>query len=397
VSLYIHLPFCEALCSFCGCHKILSSDVALMKAYAGRLLEEWRLHKVAAGSPLSVATLHLGGGTPTAFPPALLDELLSGLAADFAPSDFEGSFEAHPNSTREAHLDVLARHGFTRMSLGVQDYDPHVQDAVGRVQTRHVVDGVVDAARRRGFSGINFDLIHGLPLQTEESMARTFSTVVQQRPDRVAFYGYAHVPDLKPAQGRFEAMGLPDERQRQRLFSMGEIALMEAGYVSLGMDHFALPSDALARAASEGRLHRNFMGYTTAPEKVLIGLGVSSIGEVDGSLYAQNSKGLAEWGRAVDSGALPIVRGHVMSPEDIERGARIRDILCRGVTTWTGAFRTACEDDSAATRERLEEFAREGLLEIKLGRVRATSSGRRKLREICTAFDASLTRGGSCK
>lgn len=391
-DVYVHLPFCEKLCSFCGCHKVVTSNHEMEGPYIDALLAEWELHRQAAAgsgvaSDLGIASLHLGGGTPTFFSPASLERLLEGLVPDSRRSlSFEGSFEAHPNSTTPEQLRVLARYGFKRISIGVQDLDERVQETIGRVHDLERVAWVVKEARKAGFRSVNFDLIHGLPAQTPDSLRRTADAVVSLRPDRIAFYPYAHMPQMKPGQARFEEASIPDAWAREVLYDAGSEIFLRAGYMSIGMDHFALPGDTLARSQARGLLHRNFMGYCDRPTPVLVGLGLSSISEIEGRLFAQNEKSLPAYLAAIREKRLPVVHGHVFDATDAILRRHILDLVCSGETFWD--TEAAMVGSLAESIRRLAPLENDGLVQVLCDGVVVTPAGKRFVKHICRAFDA---------
>jgi oxygen-independent coproporphyrinogen-3 oxidase len=390
-SLYVHIPFCHSLCTYCGCNMRVTRNHALVPPYVAALLREQALLLQRLGREgLHWGEVHLGGGTPTYLHPEELDSLLTGLFAQatFAPGASR-SLEADPRTTTAAQLEVLRRHGFNRLSLGVQDFDPRVQDIVNRVQDESQVRRVTEDARRLGFESISYDLIYGLPLQTVESVQHTFDAVLRQRPDRIAFYAYAHVPWIKPSQRRFTEADLPDGETRRELYETGRDRLLGAGYVEIGMDHFALPGDALQVAAATGTLHRNFMGYTHAFTRPVVGLGVSSIGDA-GTAFAQNEKNLQQYQERIARDELPLQRGHVLNDEDRVLRGHILALMTRFATSWEDpAARTPFLDEIPG---RLAELAADGLVELEPHGVRVTTLGRAFLRNICMAFDARLLR-----
>ncbi len=316
-ALYVHVPFCHALCTFCGCNVRIARSHALATPYVDALLREWRTLLGRLGRDgLTLGEVYLGGGTPNYLHAEELDALLDGLLsrATLAPSA-SLTTEVDPRTASRAQLEVFARHRFSRLSLGVQDFDPRVQDIVNRVQTVEQVQRVTEDARSLGFRSINFDLIYGLPLQTPDSIETTMDAVLPLKPERIAFYSYAHVPWIKPTQRRFTEADLPEGDAKRALQDAGRARLAAAGYVEIGMDHFALASDDLVAAAKLGRLHRNFMGYSPAPTSPLIGLGVSAIGDA-GDAFAQNEKNQQQYEDRVARDELPIQRGHVLDDED---------------------------------------------------------------------------------
>ena len=330
LSLYVHIPFCESLCYYCACNKIITKHHERSAPYLRYLSKEADLHVQHIGAGQSVSQLHLGGGTPTFFSDDELSELMAMLRRNFnlVPGG-EYSIEVDPRTVTAERLAHLARLGFNRLSFGVQDFDPIVQKAVHRVQPAEQVFALVEAARGIGFESINVDLIYGLPKQTPESFDRTLAQVAELRPDRIALYAYAHLPERFKPQRRIIAIDLPGAPNKVAMLARSLAAFEQAGYVYVGMDHFALPNDALAVAKRQGRLHRNFQGYSTQPDCDLIGLGVSAIGKV-GATYSQNAKSLEEYQDLLDQGHLPVVRGLAVSRDDLLRRAVIMALMCQG-------------------------------------------------------------------
>ncbi len=328
ISLYIHLPFCESLCTYCGCNKRITKNDAVKSPYIQALLAEWRKYTDLFNEKPKIAGIHLGGGTPTFFDPESLHELISQiLGSSERMPHAEFSFEGHPNNTSFAHLMTLKDLGFDRVSFGIQDFDEQVQTAIHRIQPFERVKSVTDSARILGYTSINFDLIYGLPHQTLESMTDTIAKVQSLKPDRIAFYSYAHLPSAFPAQKSFEQF-LPSEIQKKELYETGKALLKNIGYEEIGMDHFALPGDPLVSAKSTGKLHRNFMGYTTLPSKVLIGLGASSISDIYFA-YAQNAKGIESYQSGTVNGSWVLQKGHVLTDKDIQVRNIILDLICK--------------------------------------------------------------------
>nr|VFJ49090.1 MAG: oxygen-independent coproporphyrinogen-3 oxidase [Candidatus Kentron sp. DK] len=391
ISLYLHLPYCETLCTYCGCNKRITKNHDVELPYIAAVLEEWALYRDLLGSAPRIREIHLGGGTPTFFSPANLERLITSLLAGvtLAPSH-EFAFEANPNSTTFEHLETLFRLGFRRLSLGVEDFDPRVQEVINRIQPRERVATVTRQARGIGFDSLNFDLVYGLPLQTREGIIDTISAIRELKPDRIAFYSYAHVPWIKGVgQRKFSEADLPSGAEKRALYELGREMLEEAGYREVGMDHFALPHDDLYRAATEGRLHRNFMGYTPAHTLLSIGLGVSSISD-SWYAFAQNEKVIEDYLKRVAGGALPIVRGHVLDEEDRILRRHILNVMCRFETTWDRA-----EMRHPTLRqglERMGELERDGIVAVGEESLHVTPAGRPFLRNICMALDARLWR-----
>jgi oxygen-independent coproporphyrinogen-3 oxidase len=389
-SIYVHVPFCRALCMFCGCNTRIARTHAIIMPYVQAVLTELALYRERLGiERLELGELHLGGGTPTFLDPAELDALLGGIldAVNLRP-EARLSIEVDPRVTTAAQLQLLARHGFRRISLGVQDFDPSVQDIVNRVQSVEQVRTVTEEARRLGFNSVNYDLIYGLPLQTLASIELTMAAVCELRPDRIALYGYAHVPWMKKGQRRFTEIDLPAGNEKRALYERARVLLEAAGYREIGLDHFALPTDSLWLAARNGTLHRNFMGYTEAFTRPLLGLGVSAIGDALDA-FVQNEKDLQQYHERIARRELPIQRGHLLDAEDRVLRRHILNLMTRMETRWTGADATPFLDDIAA---RLQPFANDGLVELEPEGCKVTEAGRAFLRNICMAFDARLAR-----
>jgi len=384
LSLYVHLPFCAARCSFCACHVVISSDPDLIEAYLRRLVVEAGLVADTLGSTRPVVQYHWGGGTPTHHPPETLARIHKELASRFELSpDAEMAVEVDPRVTTTDHLEMLTAAGFNRLSFGVQDLDSEVQALIGRNQTQEQTEALYAEARRLGFASINFDLIYGLPGQNNESLARTLDAVVSLRPDRLAVYSYAHVPWMRPHQRRIDADLLPDTTTKFGLLAQVVTTLTDAGYRQIGIDHFALPDDELVAAEEAGTLTRNFMGYTTKRGTEVVALGTSGISDVSG-VYAQGHRRLASYYEMVDSGELPIERGYVLSEDDLRRRWVITEIMCNGRVDLdlVGAHHFASE------LARLEPLVEEGLAVVEGPRIEATRLGQLFLRRIAIVFDA---------
>ena len=390
-ALYLHIPFCRALCTFCGCNTRITRSHSFVPPYTQALLSELDLYlKRLEISRLEVGELHFGGGTPTFLTPEELDGLLQGLWARLTlRPGAVASIEVDPRVTTRAQLELLARYGFRRISLGVQDFDPRVQDIVNRVQSEQQVREVTEAARALGFDSVNFDLIYGLPLQTRASVESTMDAVCRLRPDRIALYGYAHVPWIKPGQRRFTELDLPQGEEKRALYELGRVRLEREGYREIGLDHFALETDSLWQALRSGALHRNFMGYTDAFTRPLIGLGVSAIGDA-GDAFAQNEKDLQRYQERVLRGELPIHRGHLLDQEDQVLRRHILRLMTRLETHWQQP--SDYTDYMQTALERLAEPASDGLILLEADGCRVTDTGRAFLRNICMAFDARLAR-----
>jgi oxygen-independent coproporphyrinogen-3 oxidase len=393
LSLYVHVPFCESLCYYCACNKIITKHHDKAAPYLRYLAKEVDLHVQRLGAGQSVSQLHLGGGTPT----FLSDDELAGLMAmlrrnfALAPGG-EYSVEVDPRTIDEARLRTLAGLGFNRLSFGVQDFDPAVQKAVHRVQPASEVFALVAAARRLGFESVNVDLIYGLPKQTPESFDRTLAQVTELRPDRIALYAYAHLPERFKPQRRIIAIDLPGAAGKVSMLARALTAFDAAGYVYVGMDHFALPGDALAVAKRQGRLHRNFQGYSTQPDCDLIGLGVSAIGKI-GATYSQNAKTLEEYQDLLDQGHLPVVRGLAVSRDDLLRRAVIMALMCQGQVLYESIELGHLIDFKsyfAAELERLRGLQEQGLVRLTGDGIQVTPMGWFFVRGVAMVFDKYL-------
>ncbi|MBB2150481.1 oxygen-independent coproporphyrinogen III oxidase [Pedobacter sp. LMG 31462] len=385
ISIYIHLPFCESLCTYCGCNTRITKNHKVESPYIEALLKEWQLYlNLFVTRPL-IKELHLGGGTPTFFSAANLKLLMEGILkyADLHEAA-EFSFEAHPGNTSDAHLVILNQLGFKRLSLGIQDFDPQVQLVINRMQTYEEVEQVTAKARALGYTSINYDLIYGLPQQRIQGLSDTLDAVLALRPDRIAFYSYAHVPWVKPGQRRYTEADLPSQSLKQELYELGCKRLKDGGYLDVGMDHFTLKSDSLYEAEVTGKLHRNFMGYTHQYSKLMVGLGVSSISDT-WTAFAQNVKTVEAYLKIVNEGKLPVVKGHLLNEQDMITRKHILNIMCKGYTSWTAQEASAPEFSAALMRMRW--LAQDGLVFLSEDNLRVTTLGKRFLRNICMAFD----------
>ncbi|MCC7460946.1 MAG: oxygen-independent coproporphyrinogen III oxidase [Gammaproteobacteria bacterium] len=389
-SIYVHVPFCRALCTFCGCNTRITRTHTIINPYIQSVLGEYALYRRGIGvEKLELGELHLGGGTPTFLTVEELDQLLGGiLGAATLRGDAVLGVEVDPRVTTCEQLELMARHGFNRVSLGVQDFDPKVQAIVNRVQSEAQVRSVTEYARAFGYRSVNYDLIYGLPFQTLDSIEQTMDAVCRLRPDRIALYGYAHVPWIKPGQRRFTELDLPEGEAKRALYERSRERLEKDGYREIGLDHFALESDELWRSAQAGTLHRNFMGYTPLFTQPLLGLGASAIGD-SGDAFAQNEKELQPYQARVARGELPIQRGHVLDAEDAVLRRHILRLMTQMRTRWDGADYTPYLD---AVPAKLAEFAADGLVRLEPHGCEVTGSGRAFLRNICMAFDARLAR-----
>ncbi|HPM55593.1 MAG TPA: oxygen-independent coproporphyrinogen III oxidase [Thermomonas sp.] len=395
LSLYVHVPFCFSPCFYCGCNRIITRDLARGRAYLDRLG-----HEIALVAPLfdrdrEVIQLHFGGGTPNFLDAAQLCGVVETLrgAFRFADSDDRDiSVELDPRFCNPADMPVLAAAGFNRTSLGVQDFDPKVQDAVNRIQSVEETRAIVDACRGAGMRSVNIDLIYGLPGQSLDGFRKTLDTVVAMRPDRLAVYSYAHLPHIFKPQTQIDDALLPDPDTKLALLQAAVEHLTAAGYVYIGMDHFALPDDELAVAQARGGLHRNFMGYTTHADSDLVGLGVSAISHIGGS-FSQNPRDLPSWETALDAGRLPVFRGMRMDEDDEIRADLIQSLMCQGevrVRAFQERHGIGFAEYFAADLQRLWPLADDGLVEVGPDAIRATPRGRLLLRNIAMCFDRYL-------
>jgi oxygen-independent coproporphyrinogen-3 oxidase len=389
LSLYVHLPFCESLCTFCGCNTVITRDHGRAQPYLELVFRELDayLARVPALASTPVCQMHLGGGTPTFLTPEQLAELVDGVFARLTrttggPGNFEGSVEADPRVTSPAHLATLRARGFTRLSLGVQDFNADTQRFVNRVQSAALVEDLLTHARGTGYDSINFDLIYGLPGQTIESMRQTAEQVLRMNPDRLAVYSFARVPWIKPQQRKFKDDQVPVGAEKRALYEVIRRPLLENGYVELGMDHFARPDDGLARAAAAGTMHRNFQGYTERRTTALLGLGVSAISETP-DCYHQNEKVITVYERRVQQGEVPTLRGHRLSADDRRRREKILSLM----TTFKVALDPA---EIADARSFLAPLVADGLVVIEDAELRIPMHGRPFLRNAATLFDAHL-------
>lgn len=393
LSIYVHIPFCESLCFFCACNKIVTKHHERSVEYLRYLNREIDLHIEHLGTGQTISQLHLGGGSPTFFSDDELSELMSMLKRNFVfAAGGEYSIEVDPRTVDEQRLKHLADLGFNRLSFGVQDFDPEVQKAVHRIQPAKQVFSLVEAARRLNFESVNVDLIYGLPMQTPESFTRTLAQVVELRPNRIALYGYAHLPERFKPQRRISEYELPAAQDKVTMLSSALTAFIKAGYVYVGMDHFALPDDELAIAKRQGRLHRNFQGYSTQPDCDLISLGVSAIGRV-GSTYSQNSKTIEEYFDYLNQGRFPVVRGLALSRDDLVRRAVIMAIMCQGALQYESiehAYVLDFKTYFAAELEALKALESTGMVILEDSGLQVTDTGWFFVRAVAMLFDRYL-------
>ncbi|OSY87996.1 coproporphyrinogen III oxidase [Tenacibaculum holothuriorum] len=389
ISLYIHLPFCESLCTFCACHKHITKRHEVEEPYIETVLKEWDLYIDLVDEIPLIKEIHLGGGTPTFFSVEQLEKLINGLfkKAKKHPNH-EFSFEGHPNNTTKEHLQTLYNLGFTRVSFGVQDYNPKVQEAIHRVQPFENVAKAHHLAKEIGYTSISHDLVFGLPFQTKENVIHTINKTKELQPDRISFYSYAHVPWVKGVGQRgFNEDDLPKNEEKRELYEIGKELFAEMGYIEIGMDHFALPTDSLYKATEEKTLHRNFMGYTANKTQLMVGLGMSSISD---SWYgfAQNVKTVKEYQQIVNEGEIPVFRGHILSEEDLIMRKHILNIMCHFTTSWESE---ELKIDNVSTHiDKLQEMINDGLVCVEEEHLTVPEKARPYVRNICMAFDKKL-------
>ncbi|MDO4579389.1 MULTISPECIES: oxygen-independent coproporphyrinogen III oxidase [unclassified Acinetobacter] len=391
ISLYIHLPFCESLCTFCGCHKRVTKRHEMEQPYIQAVLKEWDLYCQLLPDRPMIKEIHLGGGTPTFFSVAHLQQLIQGILAKatVAP-EHEFSFEGHPNNTTREHLQALYDLGFRRVSYGVQDYNEKVQKAIHRIQPYEHVQRVTEWARDIGYTSISHDLVFGLPFQNLEDVLHTIQQTTQLNPDRLAFYSYAHVPWIKGnGQRGFKDDDVPKDELKRTLYEEGKKKLLAHGYHEIGMDHFALKSDAMYQAFQQGSLHRNFMGYTASKTQLMIGLGLSSISDSWYS-FAQNEKTLEDYYARLEQNEIPVFRGHVLTAEDLMIRRHILNLMCSFQTSWAEPEMQFPELPEVL--KQLEEMQEDGLLTLFEDHLQVTEQGKPFVRNICMAFDLRLKR-----
>ena len=391
LSLYIHLPFCENMCTFCGCNKRITKNHNVESPYIEAVLKEWALYCAILDKKPIIREIHLGGGTPTFFSIKNLEDLINGIFCYAEKAkDYEFSFEGHPNNTTRAHLQKLYDLGFRRVSFGVQDYSEKVQKAINRNQPFHNVAKVTFWAKEIGYTSIGHDIIFGLPFQKIDDVINTIEKTNSLQPDRLAFYSYAHVPWIKGnGQRGFSDDDIPKDNEKRMLYEVGKDLLFENEYYEIGMDHFALKTDSLYESFETGKLHRNFMGYSSSKTKLMIGLGVSSISDSWYS-FAQNVKDLESYYKILDLDKLPIFRGHLLTDEDLIIRKHILNLMCQFKTNWSEKANYFAEIPEILIQ--LKEMEKDGLLIIKDNSLEVTNAGKPFVRNICMAFDLRLKR-----
>jgi oxygen-independent coproporphyrinogen-3 oxidase len=386
ISIYIHLPFCESLCTYCACTTRITKNHAIEIPYIQALLKEWRHYKNIFGRTPVIRELHLGGGTPTFFSPRNLKWMITTLLEDvIVHDDFEFSFEGHPNNTTREHLQSLYDLGFKRVSFGVQDLDPKVQQTIHRIQPFENLKRVTEQARSIGYKSISFDLIYGLPFQTPFTVSETIEKILTLKPDRISFYSYAHVPWLKPGQRGYEDADLPSDVLKRLLYETGRWMINKTHYEDIGMDHFALTHDSLFIASVNGKLHRNFMGYTTTNTDLLIGLGTSAISDAKYA-YGQNEKKVEDYVSKILDDHLSIFKGHLLSDEDLLVKQCILQISCNGRLSQELLTQVI----NPSIHERLVEMEHEGILYLHHEGLEVTTAGKPFIRNICKVFDKRI-------
>ena len=408
ISIYIHLPFCEQLCTFCACHKRITKQHSVETPYLDSVLKEWNLYldlfsqsaisnqqsaeqKAECGKQKAkLKELHLGGGTPTFFSPENLRILLEGIFSTVEIAENpEFSFEGHPNNTTKVHLQTLYDLGFRRCSFGVQDYDEKVQKAINRIQPFENVKNVTEWAREIGYKSVSHDLVFGLPHQSWDAMEFTIRKTLELKPDRLAFYSYAHVPWIKGVGQRgFDENDLPSGEEKRKLYENGKKLLEELGYIEVGMDHFSLEKDDLYQSLIHKKLHRNFMGYTSSNTQLMVGLGMSAISD-SWYAFAQNEKSVEEYQKRVEEGIIPVVKGHILNEEDLKLRRHILNLMCQLETTFTpeNSF-----EELPEALKKLQEMQEDGLVEISGNTVKITEKGRVFTRNVAMAFDLRMMR-----
>ncbi|PXY40763.1 oxygen-independent coproporphyrinogen III oxidase [Flavobacterium cheongpyeongense] len=391
ISLYIHLPFCESMCTFCGCNKRITKNHSVEEKYIQALLKEWSLYcRLLPERPI-IKEIHLGGGTPTFFSKENLEQLLNGIFSFANKAEkHEFSFEGHPNNTTYEQLKKLYELGFRRVSFGVQDYAEKVQKAIHRIQPFHNVAKVTFWAKEIGYTSIGHDIIFGLPFQTIEDVIDTVEKTNSLKPDRLAFYSYAHVPWIKGnGQRGFNDEDLPKDAEKRKLYETGKILLSKNGYHEIGMDHFALASDSLYQSVQSKELHRNFMGYSASKTQLMIGLGVSSISDSWYS-FAQNTKSMEDYYQLLEWNQLPVAKGHILTDEDLIIRKHILNLTCTFETSWSNE--TLYFKELPTVLLDLREMEKDQLIEIEEEKISITAAGRPFVRNICMAFDLHLKR-----
>ncbi|RLA65592.1 MAG: oxygen-independent coproporphyrinogen III oxidase [Epsilonproteobacteria bacterium] len=384
VDIYLHIPFCQSLCFYCGCHRKITKDKSQGREYVEYIKKEWDIYLKNLGD-IKINSLHLGGGSPTFLDPGDLSTLLSFFRPYFAQDGFIGSIEVDPRACTDEHLFIAKNNGIERISLGIQDFEPKVQKAINRVQSFEMVGTLVQKIRQMKFQSLNFDLIYGLPNQDEASIAKTIKLVLLLSPDLIAYYSYAHVPWKIPNQKLINEENLPEGVEKRNLFEQGKRGLKDSNYIEVGFDHFARPDSYLGKAFTAGKLKRNFMGYTDKKSEVLIGLGVSSISN-SRVIMIQNEKDIKKYYEALDEGKLPIINGHIRCQKDIIINDIIQDIMCSSKATFNSL------EIDGGMQAGLEDLESDGLITYSKDNLEVTDLGHTFLRNVAMVFDQYLKR-----
>ncbi|MBI1768961.1 MAG: oxygen-independent coproporphyrinogen III oxidase [Bacteroidetes bacterium] len=388
LCIYVHLPYCENLCTFCACNKRITKNHRIEDRYIKSVLREWSMYRNLMEVKPVIREIHLGGGTPTFFSPANLTTLIEGITKDcFIPDDHEFSVEVHPNYTNKEHLHALHEVGFRRISIGIQDFDPQVQYIINRIQSFEKTKEVVDWAKDIGYNSINVDLVYGLPRQTVSHIEFTCAKIKSLKPDRIAFYSYAHVPWKSKGQRRYTEEDLPAAEAKWEMYNRGRELLTQEGFLPIGMDHFALPNDKLWQAALAGKMHRNFMGYTTTQNKLIIGLGASSISD-SWDAFIQNEKEVEAYEEKIEKGEWPIVTGHSLNEEDLMLRKKIHELMCIGKTSLPN--QTVSESFYESIKKNLNSMEYDGLVKLESDIISVTQLGSTFIRNICSTLDARM-------
>jgi oxygen-independent coproporphyrinogen III oxidase len=393
LSLYVHIPFCNTLCFYCACNKIITKDRSRSAKYVQYLVKEMEMQAALMQGERRLEQLHWGGGTPTFLSDDEMRTLMEATGRNFTlVPDGEYSIEIDPRKVQDETIALLGKLGFNRISIGVQDFDPVVQRAVNRIQSEEETLRVIRAARASGFKSVSIDLIYGLPKQTLDGVRATLNKVIAANPDRLSIYNYAHLPTVFMPQRRINEEDLPAPQVKLDILKLAVNMLTDAGYVYIGMDHFARPDDELAVAQREGRLHRNFQGYSTHADCDLVAIGVSSIGKI-GPTYSQNFREEEDYYAALDRNELPIMRGMELDADDLVRREIIQALMCHFVIsreTLNTEFQIDFDSYFAAELDELKEYEREGMVRIAPEWITVTPKGRMLIRNICMVFDKYL-------
>ncbi|MEP1032254.1 oxygen-independent coproporphyrinogen III oxidase [Ekhidna sp.] len=387
ISIYIHLPYCESLCTYCACNTRITKNHEVEGPYLDHVLKEWKIYLDMLPEKPLIREIHLGGGTPTFFSPENLDKLLSGIISKASLANgFQMSFEGHPANTTARHLEALHSIGFDRVSFGIQDFDLNVQKLINRMQSFEQVKYITSKAREIGYKSVNYDVVYGLPGQTSASVKNTLDQIIELQPERIAYYSYAHVPSMRPAQKSYESH-LPKSDDKWTFMQLGKEMFWQAGYEEVGMDHFVLAGDELLDARLQGELHRNFMGYTPFTSKLLVGLGVSAISD-SWSGFTQNEKSIPTYYEQISNGKLPIIKGHIHSRADLFFRKHILNLMCEFKTSWLES--EFMEYGVLLNYELLDQLKAEGFITYNESGIKVLPEGKEIIRVICSALDARM-------